>query len=57
VLAAADRVGVDAEQAEQAGDGALDPLPEASASSISACGGASNERSTDTGMPAELPGV
>jgi hypothetical protein len=29
----------------------------ASASSTSACGGASNERSTDTGMPAELPGV
>ena len=58
VLAAAERIGVDAEQAEQARGRGADSL-RAALRRRRACwrAGASNDRSTVSGKPALLPGV
>ena len=57
VLAAGDRVGVDAQERQQPGDGRGDPLAIGFGLVDQAGGGASNERSTVSGSPAVLPGV
>jgi hypothetical protein len=57
VLPAADGIGVDSQQAQEPGDRTLHALAEGVGVVPSAWVGASKERSTETGSPAELPGV
>ena len=58
MLAALQRVGVDAEQAEQAASTVVATRSRSSsASSRTAAGGAANDCRIETGSPALLPGV
>ena len=57
VFAALERIRVDADQAEQARDGRADAIRSAARRRRCSAGGGANERSTDSGRPAVLPGV
>ncbi len=57
MLSAANRIGIDAQQGQQAGGGRADAVAQGVGVLQQGRGGAANDLSTVSGMPALLPGV